>query len=151
MGRSGFATSTISPSTIATCNSASTRRSLCRGRSSASRIASTSSSRCTGRIRSAAVISSDLASLAVFLGRGSSADRVAIEHEGHGLTFRALADAVESAAGALGDAEGTVAVYDPDPIAVVVAALGAIAAARPALLVDGRHPEALARETMDRV
>jgi acyl-CoA synthetase (AMP-forming)/AMP-acid ligase II len=83
----------------------------------------------------------DLTDLVAFLGDESQADWVALEWLGGRMTIRELAAAMGSAAAALADGEGVVAVSTSDPIEHTVAVLGAMAAGRVPLLVDPKHPD----------
>ncbi|MFL5843547.1 MAG: class I adenylate-forming enzyme family protein [Solirubrobacteraceae bacterium] len=77
-------------------------------------------------------------------------DWVALEHDGHTMTIKALADAMLRAATVLGNDEGVVAISEHDPIAHTVAVLGAVCAGRVAMLVDPKGPDALLAEVVER-
>jgi acyl-coenzyme A synthetase/AMP-(fatty) acid ligase len=68
------------------------------------------------------------------------ADFVAIEDGERAITVRQLDGWMRSAATSLAGEEGAVVICDSDPVRHTAAVLGAIAAGRPALLVDHKHP-----------
>jgi fatty-acyl-CoA synthase len=91
----------------------------------------------------------NLAGLVLALADESQPDWVALEHHGQRVGIRRLARLMCSAAGAL-SGDGVVAICEPDPIGHTVAVLGALAAGRPALLLDARQPDGLLTEVLAR-
>jgi acyl-coenzyme A synthetase/AMP-(fatty) acid ligase len=86
----------------------------------------------------------DLANMVSAMADESQPDWVALESAGRTVTIRRLSQSMLSVAAALDDAAGgVVTICEPDPIRHTIAVLGAIAAGRPAALVDHRHPDAL--------
>ena len=76
---------------------------------------------------------------------------VALEQDGRTATMRQLGRWMGSAAAALADgSDHVVAVSTHDVIEHTVGFLGALAAGRPPLLVDPKHPDALLREVVQR-
>jgi acyl-coenzyme A synthetase/AMP-(fatty) acid ligase len=85
-----------------------------------------------------------LASIVMAFADESQPDWIALEHAGRQVTIRELSGCIRAAASSLIDSgAGVVAVCESDPIRHTVAVLGAVAAGRPALLVDARHPDSL--------
>lgn len=75
---------------------------------------------------------------------GSQPNWVALEHAGRQVTIRQLSQSLLAAAAALADMDGgVVTVCESDPINHTIAVLGALAAGRPAVLADHRHPDVL--------
>lgn len=93
----------------------------------------------------------DLTDLVALDGDSAEREWIALEQDGRTATMRQLSRWMGSAAAALaaGSAD-VVAISTPDAIEHTVGFLGALAAGRPAMLVDARHPQALLDEVVER-
>lgn len=96
--------------------------------------------------------SGDLASIVLDLAESSAPDWIALEHDDRRVTIRELSGSIRAIASTLSNqGHGAVAICEPDPIRHTVAVLGAIAAGRPALLVDTRQPASVLVDAATRV
>lgn len=95
-------------------------------------------------VPTASRLARDLASVVTAMADESQPNWVALDHAGRQITIRRLSRSMLSAAATLGNAgAGVVTICESDPIRHTVAVLGALAAGRPAVLVDHRHPDGL--------
>lgn len=93
----------------------------------------------------------DLPSLIAVLGDTSQADHDAIVTDSATVSLQTLARWVKRAGARLDDgSEAPVAVSTTDPVEHAVAVIGAMAAGRPALFIDPKHPDGLVADLVAR-
>jgi acyl-coenzyme A synthetase/AMP-(fatty) acid ligase len=92
----------------------------------------------------------DFVDAVLMLADPSQPERIALETEQQVVTTRQLADWMLRAGASLRTEAGPVAIRSDDPIEHAVGVLGALAAGRPALLIDPRHPDSIADDVVVR-